>query len=111
MDHKPLEIIYSNINSKPSARIERWALCLQPYSFLVVCKPGKDNPADFLSHHPSSEDISRQAVMADEHVSLLALSVVPKAMTISDIQNATDTDKTMQSLMQQSIIRSGTAIL
>ena len=49
--------------------------------------------------------------MADEYVSLLALSVVPKAMTISDIQNATDTDKTMHSLMQQSIIRSGTAIL
>ena len=36
--------------------------------------------------------------MADEYVSLLALSVVPKAMTISDIQKVTVTDKTMQSL-------------
>ena len=36
--------------------------------------------------------------MADEYVSLLALSAVPKAMTISDIQKATDADKTMQSL-------------
>ena len=47
-DHKPLKIIYGNINSKPSALIERWVLCLQPYSFLVVYKPGKDNPADFV---------------------------------------------------------------
>ena len=97
-DHKPLEVIYGNVNSKPSARIERWVLRLQPYSFSVVYKPGKDNPADFLSRHPSSESISKHAVMADEYVSLLALSAVPKAMTISDIQKATDADKTMQSL-------------
>ena len=36
--------------------------------------------------------------MADDYVSLLALSAVPKAMKISDIQKATDADKTMQSL-------------
>ena len=47
-DHKPLEITYGNVNPKPSARIERWVLCLQPYSFSVVYKPGKDSPADFL---------------------------------------------------------------
>ena len=97
-DHKPLEVIYGNVNSKPSARIERWVLRLQPYSFSVVYKPGKDNPADLLSRHPSSESISKHAVMAGEYVSLLALSAVPKAMTISDIQKATDADKTMQSL-------------
>ena len=76
-DHKPLEIIYSNVNSKPSARIERWVLRFQPYYFSVMYKPGKDNPADFLSRHLSSESISRQAIMADEYVSLLALSAVP----------------------------------
>ena len=35
-DHKPLEVIYGNRNSKPSARIERWILRLQPYSFNVI---------------------------------------------------------------------------
>ena len=30
-DHKPLVSIYGNPNSKPTARIERWALRLQPY--------------------------------------------------------------------------------
>ena len=57
-DHKPLKIIYGNVNSKPSAHIERWVLRLKPYSFFVMYKPGKDNPADVLSCHPSSESIS-----------------------------------------------------
>ena len=30
-DHKPLVAIYGNATSKPPARIERWALRLQPY--------------------------------------------------------------------------------
>ncbi|VDI42407.1 Hypothetical predicted protein [Mytilus galloprovincialis] len=36
-DHKPLEVIYSP-KSKPPARIERWAMRLQPYTFKVTCK-------------------------------------------------------------------------
>ena len=47
-DHKPLEVIYSP-KSKPSARIERWVLRLQPYHFTVTYKPGKENIADTLS--------------------------------------------------------------
>ena len=35
-DHKPIEITYSNVHFKPSVRIERWVLRLQPYSFPVV---------------------------------------------------------------------------
>lgn len=31
-DHKPLEVLYSPI-SKPPARIKRWGLRLQPYTF------------------------------------------------------------------------------
>ena len=38
-DHKPLETLYSP-KSKLPARIERWALILQPYRFKVVHKPG-----------------------------------------------------------------------
>jgi len=47
-DLKPLECIYKN-TSKPSARIERWVLRLQSYSFQVVYRPGKTNIADALS--------------------------------------------------------------
>ena len=41
-DHKPLETIYSP-RSKPSARIERWQVRMQPYIFKAVYKPGCDN--------------------------------------------------------------------
>lgn len=46
-DHKPLEFIYS-ARSKPSARVERWVLRLQPYSFAVKYLPGQKNIADVL---------------------------------------------------------------
>ena len=48
-DHKPLELICNNPNSKPPARIERWFLRLHKYNFTVKYGPGKDNPSDFMS--------------------------------------------------------------
>ena len=98
-DHKPLEVICGSASSKPSACIEGWVLRLQPYTFSVLYQQGKDNPADFLSRHPTLESVSKHAVMADEYVNLLALSAVPKAMTMSEIRRATDADKALQSLL------------
>ena len=59
-DHKPLEVIYGSRKSKPSARIERWVLWLQPYSFKVVYKPGSNNPGDYLSKHPTRTSLKQQ---------------------------------------------------
>ena len=47
-DHEALKVIYSR-GSKPSARIERWVLRLQPYSYKVCCVASRDNIADALS--------------------------------------------------------------
>ena len=41
-DYKPLEFVYSR-QSKPSARIERWVLRIQPYRYRVVHIPGRKN--------------------------------------------------------------------
>ncbi len=97
-DHKPLEIIYRSPKSKPSARIERWVLGLQPYRFTVQYKPGVDNPADYLSRHPTRESTRQQEKMAEQYINLLTESAVPKTMTIAEIKSATNSDKTLQTL-------------
>ena len=97
IDHKPLEIIYGSNKSKPSARIERWVLRLQPYSFKVLYKPGVNNPADYLSRHPKSHSLKQQN-MAEEHVNFIAYNSVPKAMTLEEIEIATNQDDTLKGL-------------
>ena len=47
-DHEALKVIYSR-KSKPSARIERWVLRLQPYNHQVCYVPSRKNIADALS--------------------------------------------------------------
>ena len=41
-DHEALKVIYSRV-SKPSARIERWVLRLQPYNYKVCCVRSRHN--------------------------------------------------------------------
>ena len=88
-DHKPLEIIYG-IRSKPSARIERWVLRLQPYSFKVIHVKGSDNIADPLSRlvpqKPSTED------REEGYVRFVAVNATPSAMTTREIEEASADD-------------------
>ena len=97
-DHKPLEVIYGSRKSKPSARIERWVLRLQPYSFKVVYKPGSNNPTDYLSRHPTRTSLKQQK-MTEEYVDYLTHNCVPRAMTLEEIKIATDADKLLKELV------------
>ena len=94
-DHKPLKVIYGNKKAKPSARIERWVLRLQPYSFKVVYRPGATNPADYLSRHPIQTS-RRQENMTEEYVNFIAFNSIPKTMTMEEIVTATDSDKVLR---------------
>lgn len=96
-DHKPLVSLYNNPKCKPPARIERWALRLQPYETTIIYRPGHDNPADYLSRHPtlSSDRSSREEQIAEEYVNYLVGHAVPKAMTRIEIATATVKDKTL----------------
>ena len=59
-DHKPLVSLYNNPRSKPPVRIECWTVRLQQYDVEVCYRPGKKNPADYLSRHtPKETDASR----------------------------------------------------
>ncbi len=94
-DHKPLEVIYGNPAAKPSARLERWVLRLQPYEFDIIYKPGNQNPADYLSRHPNLSCKSTQEKLTENFVNFVTSYSIPKAMTLAEIKEATQTDKVL----------------
>jgi len=107
-DHRSLQFIYGNPRAKMPARVERWGLRLSPYQYRVVFKPGKNNPADYLSRHTSTEtptEYDRTAQIAEEYINSVIHHAVPKSMTIDEIRAASLDDPTMQQL--QSIIDAG----
>ena len=96
-DHKPLEVIYGSKSAKVSARIERWILRLQPYTFKVVYKPGATNPADYLSRHPTQSS-RKQEHLTEEYVNFKTSTSIPKTMTMDEIITATNSDRALQGL-------------
>ena len=69
-DHKPLQLIFHNPKSRPSARIEHcMPLRLQSYSFTVKHTPGITNPADHMSRHPTDVQLQcHEEIDADEYM-------------------------------------------
>ena len=94
-DRKPLKFIYSP-KSKPSPRIEGWALRLQPYTFEVVNMAVETNPADVLSTLPPDNHPSRKRDTAEEYINYFTVNVVPKALTLEQITSATEADPILQ---------------
>ena len=70
-DHKPLEVIHGSATSKPSARIERWVLRLQPYAFKIQYRSGRENAADYLSQHPFKKCEKQQEKLVEEYINFL----------------------------------------
>ena len=97
-DHKPLEFIYSAC-SKPSARIERWVLRLQPYSYSVKYLPGQMNIADSLSRLTKSNEAQSRNV-AEEYVRFVARTAVPQAMTGKEVEEESVADEKLENLRQ-----------
>ena len=88
--------IYSP-KSRPSARIERWVLRLQPYDFTVKHIPGSEMAADALSRliMESDEQISDRV---EEYVRLITMcmSATPKALTTREIEQVSDKDEKLK---------------
>ena len=104
-DHKPVQLIWNNPASKPPARIERWSLRLQPYNLEIIYRPGKDNPADYMSRHPE-RDLTRAthhhrlSQQAETYINFIMAAAVPKAMTLEEIQTYTSKNATLQKVLE-----------
>lgn len=97
-DHKPLENIWKK--PKPTPRLQRWGLRLQPYKFTIKYQPGSSNPSDYLSRHPITTDKTPlQQKIAEEHISFIANTSTPKSMTLEELKDATSKDKTLQQVI------------
>ena len=97
-DHKPLEVIYSS-KSKPSARIERWVLRLQPYHFTVKHLPGSENIADTLSRLTQTEgEVERN--VAEEYIRFLAEQASPNAVPIQEVERESAHDVELSQLRE-----------
>lgn len=85
-DHKPLEAIFKP-TSRPCARIERWVLRLQSYSFVVKYVQGKKIIADPLSRL-CLPDPNNKCTEVDNktYVRSLIEYATPVALTIEEIE-------------------------
>ena len=99
-DHKPLIGIFKN-HKQTSPRIERWKLRLMPYDCQLIYRPGRDaeNPADFMSRHPSSTAPEEQN-LAEAYVNYVFTNAVPKVMTLEEIKQETKRDAEMQPVIK-----------
>ena len=61
-------------------------------------KSGAENPADYLSRHPTAKSVRTQERMTKEYKNFIVDSIIPKAMTLAEIIKATNEDRTLKGL-------------
>jgi len=99
-DHKPLKGIFRPC-SDVSARLLRWNLRLQPYTFNIEFIPGTSNPVDGLSRYPvSNEQCKWKDTKTEEFVNFTIAQAVPKAVTLSELLQAAEVDQEMINLKE-----------
>jgi hypothetical protein len=98
-DHKPLLGIFKT--QKPATpRMDRWKLRLMPYNCQLQYRPGKDNPADFMSRHPKPVNfINETENLAELYANYVCSNAIPKAMTREELKLETKLDPLLQKVV------------
>ena len=100
-DNRAVQLIFGPSETRPPARIERWALRLTQFDYEIVHRPGKLNAADFLSRQPDrSVDLSalvnQQAT--ERYINSITFSALPMAITRAEIARTTADDDELMAL-------------
>ena len=97
-DHQALKTIYSP-TSKPSARIERWVLRLQPSKYKVRCVTSRENIADALPRL-TKIPASKGYVQDEEYVREVTLQAVPVALRIEEIEEVSFQEEELEAVRE-----------
>ena len=89
-DHKPLKTLMT-AKGKPSARILKWTLSLQSYSFTIKHIKGCSNPADILSRQPNTRNDGIDSG-TELYINSIIANSIPKAVSFSEILEASRQD-------------------
>lgn len=105
-DHQPLLGISEKTTSKPTARLHRLFLRLQPYKIKLQYVSGKINPADYLSRHPQVGSKSPSKTWLDVQTENICVNAIQSlqqgASSISTeaIEEETANDEVLQNVMK-----------
>ena len=93
-DHKPLQYIFDSqrlIPTLASARLQRWALALSAYDYMIAYKPGKEHAnADSLSRVPLPQAPLQTPLPAD--IVLLMDTLQTSPVTVRQVRHWTNRD-------------------
>ena len=98
-DHQALQVIYGP-KSRPSARVERWVLRMQPYDFTIQHVSGSKMFADALSRLPLPSTAAPQAVLVEESVREIAQVAAPSALSAREIECVSLDDPDLKAVRQ-----------
>lgn len=105
-DNRAVKLIFASTKSKPPARIERLALRLSQFDYEIVHRPGETNVADYYSRHPvktTREDFLEEVRASSEterYINAIAVSSLPRSVTVDEIREATKSDPEIQELLK-----------
>ena len=99
-DHKVLVNILNNPKSTTPLRIERLALRLQHYRFILKHVKSEENISDYPSRHPHEKADNAIVEIIEEYVNTLTAYSCPNALTLEDIREATKSDPILQEVIK-----------
>ena len=96
-DHALLESTFNNAMTIHNARLERFRLKLNNFSFKVKYSKASEMISDYCSRHPYKP--YTQTNIAEDYVRFMAHASQPAALSLSDIAKATNDDVILKSVM------------